>query len=185
MRKDYVFENGIVVGRFQHIHLGHEKLINIGLSVCKRMIIFIDGVDKTGVRNPFSYECRKELIEIIYKEEIEQGRIIVAPLENLEIITLPNPKWGKFVINSAKEIIGTTPDLIIYGKDKNIFKCFPKDIVKNISEIMVDRKQVEISATKIREYLKNNDIENWKKYTNSKIHFEYEKLRKILIHSLL
>ena len=177
---DYIFENGIVVGRFQHIHIGHEKLINIGLSTCKRMLIFIDGVNKTGVRNPFSYEVRKELIASIYKSEIEEGRVIIAPLENLDNISLPDPRWGKYVIDSSKKILGVTPDLIVYGKDKNIFKCFPKDIVRNISEIMVDRKQIEISATKVREYLKNDDFENWKKYTNKKIHSKYNKLKEFL-----
>lgn len=36
-----VFNTGIIVGRFQHIHNGHEKIINIGRSLCDTLLIFV------------------------------------------------------------------------------------------------------------------------------------------------
>ena len=85
------------------------------------------------------------------------------------------------MILQATKKLNESPKCIIYGKDKNIFKCFPKSIVKNITEVLVDRGALEISATKIREYLIKNDYENWKKYVNGKIYEDYEELRGKLI----
>ena len=176
-----IFKYGLIVGRFQHIHIGHEKLINIGLKLCDKLLIFIGSANQEiSERNPYSYEYRKSLIEIIYKDEIAKGKIVIAPLDDFEDSTIISPAWGEYVLKSADKILGETPNCIIYGKDKDIFKCFPKDIVKNISEIYVNRKELLISATKMREFLKENDKENWKKYANKKIYFKYYELKEKL-----
>lgn len=181
MQEEYIFETGIIVGRFQHIHKGHEKLINTGLKLCRKLLVFIGSANmEKSKKNPFEYEYRKELIELIYKDEIENGKLILAPINDLEDPTLLDESWGQYVIENARNILNEMPSLIIYGKDKDIFKCFPKKIVKNISEVYFDRKQLEISATQMREYLNNDDFENWKKYANPKIHFKYNELKEKL-----
>lgn len=180
MQED-IFEFGIIVGRFQHIHIGHEKLINIGLKLCKKLLVFIGSANQTtSQRNPYTYEYRKSLIEIIYKEEINNGKLIIAPLDDWKDSTILSPQWGEYVLNNAKEILGKYPSCIIYGKDKDIFKCFAKDTVKNISEVYVDRNSLLISATKMREFLKENNKKEWEKYANPKIYDKYEELRNML-----
>ena len=58
MQED-IFEFGIIVGRFQHIHIGHEKLINIGLKLCRKLLVFIGSANQTtSQRNPYTYEYR-------------------------------------------------------------------------------------------------------------------------------
>ena len=180
MQED-IFEFGIIVGRFQHIHIGHEKLINIGLKLCRKLLVFIGSANQTtSQRNPYTYEYRKSLIEIIYKEEIKNGKLIIAPLDDWKDSTILSPKWGEYVLNNAKEILGDYPSCIIYGKDKDIFKCFAKDTVKNISEVYVDRNSLLISATKMRGFLKENNKKEWEKYANPKIYDKYEELRNML-----
>lgn len=179
--QDEIFKYGLIVGRFQHIHIGHEKLINIGLKLCNKLLIFIGSANQLpSERNPYTYEYRKSLIEIIYKKEIEEGKIIIAPLNDWEDSTVLTPKWGEYVLDSAKKILGDYPNCIIYGKDKDIFKCFAKETVKNLSEVYVDRNSLLISATKMREYLLKDDIEEWKKFADNKIHFKYNELRQNL-----
>ena len=57
-----VFNTGIIVGRFQHIHNGHEKIINIGRSLCETLLIFVGSAgEKTTSRNPYDYEYRDSL----------------------------------------------------------------------------------------------------------------------------
>lgn len=176
-----VFKTGIIVGRFQHIHTGHEKIISIGQSLCDKLLIFIGSYGaEVSKRNPFSYEYRKELIYKIYKKEVDEGSIIIKPLKDLENPDELSPVWGNYVIDSATKVFDEKTECIIYGKDKDIFKCFPKETVKNITEVLVDRKLFNISATKMREYLKNNKKEDWKKYANSKIYDEYDILREKL-----
>ena len=176
-----IFENGIIVGRFQHIHIGHEKIINIGRSLCDKLLVFIGSVgEEANMRNPYNFEYRSYLINKIYKDEIESGKIILKPLKDLENKSELSPRWGSYVIKNASDVLGSTPKCIIYGKDKDIFKCFDKDTVKNITEILVDRKSLGISATKIREFLANDDRKNWEKYVNPSIYDEYENLKNIL-----
>lgn len=175
------FKSGFIVGRFEHIHLGHEKIINLGLTVCDRLLVFVGSAQESEtLRNPYDVEYRMYLISKIYKNEIENGKLILKPLNDFEDKSELSPRWGKYVINQAVEYLKEKPECIIYGKDKDIFKCFDKETVKNISEIIVDRNVFDISATKIREYLRNDDIENWKKYVNSSIYCEYNNLKEIL-----
>lgn len=178
---EYTFETGIIVGRFEHIHIGHQKIIGIGLKLCERVLVFIGSVNqRKSERNPYSYEYRKSLFEIIYKEEIESGRMIIKPLSDLEDSSLLSPAWGKYVLSTAKDILGKYPDCIIYGKDKDIFKCFAKEDVKNITEVLVDRKSLGISATMMRQYLKEDNKEEWEKYADPKIWYKYDELKRLL-----
>lgn len=180
------FKTGLMVGRFQHIHLGHEKLINIGLDLCETFVIFVSSSDKLEeFRNPYNIDYRISLIKKIYYKEVKEKRLIILPLKDLTCEEDLTPLWGNYVINEFEKNIGISPQCIIYGKDKNIDKCFSKDTVKNITEIFVDRKTIEISATKMRSYLINNDIANWKKYSNDIIYNEYDNLRdKLLLYKL-
>lgn len=180
MQED-IFKYGLIVGRFQHIHLGHEKLINIGLKLCEKLLVFIGSANQeVGGRNPYTYEYRKSLIEIIYKKEIENGKLIIAPLNDWEDNSALTPKWGEYVLENARDILGEYPNCIIYGKDKDIFKCFAKETVKNLSEVYVDRNSLLISATKMREFLMQNNKSEWEKYADKKIYFKYEELREKL-----
>ncbi|MBO5476511.1 MAG: adenylyltransferase/cytidyltransferase family protein [Clostridia bacterium] len=173
--QDEIFKYGIVVGRFQHIHIGHEKLINIGLKICEKLLVYITVSDKgENEKNPYTYEYRKSLLEIIYKEEVEKGKLIISPINDLAVL---DTNWGKEVLENAKTILSEYPNCIIYGKDKNILKCFPKDMVDNLTEVYVDRNSLAISATKMREYLLENNEQEWKKYTNPKIYNKYKELK--------
>ena len=94
-----VFSTGVLVGRFQHIHIGHEKLINIGLSLCDKLLVFVGSADKIGtIRNPYEVEYRIELISRLYKKEIDEGRLIIKPINDLTNENDLTPCLGKYVI---------------------------------------------------------------------------------------
>jgi len=174
MQQD-TFKYGIVVGRFQHIHIGHEKLIDIGLNICNKLLVFITVSDKgENEKNPYTYEYRKSLLEIIYNDEIKNGKMIIAPMND---VTILDTSWGEEVLNEAKTILGEYPSCIIYGKDKNILKCFPKEMVDNLTEVVVDRNSLKISATEMRKLLLENNEKEWQKYANPKIYNKYNELK--------
>lgn len=176
------YKTGLVVGRFQHIHIGHEKLINIGLCLCEKLIIFVtyrDNEDKD--KNPLDIEYRIKLINIIYEKEINENKIAIYPIYDVDLQDGVTHLWGQNVIDTYIEYMNVRPECIIYGKDKSINKCFPAEIVFNITEIFVDRISLKISATQMREYLLNDDYNNWKKYVNSRIYNEYPTLRNKLM----
>ena len=58
------YKTGLVLGRFQTFHKGHEYIINKALEICSKVLVFIGSSDKYGTQeNPFSYELRKKLIK--------------------------------------------------------------------------------------------------------------------------
>lgn len=186
MKQEKTFKTGILVGRFQHIHTGHERLINIGLNLCDKVLVFVGSANaQISNRNPYEYITRKEIIELIYSEEIANNKIIIKPLNDFENNTELSSKWGNYVLDSANQILGNRAECIIYGKDKNIFKCFDKKTVQNITEILVDRKNFEISATTMRKWLLEDNESQWRKYANEKIHNQYPKLRSMLLNAKL
>lgn len=176
------FETGLIVGRFQHIHIGHEKLINIGLSLCDKLVIFVTYRDnKETNKNPYNIEYRIKLLNIIYEKEINENKIVIYPFKDINLENGITHLWGTSIIDKYKEYMNMPLKCIIYGKDKNINKCFEPNIVSNITEVFVDRVSLQISATTMREYLINNDYENWKKFANCKIHDEYTNIRNKLL----
>jgi bifunctional NMN adenylyltransferase/nudix hydrolase len=61
------YDVGLVCGRFQTFHLGHEKLIETGLKLCDRLLIFIGSSQECGTeRNPLNINTRTKMIKAIY-----------------------------------------------------------------------------------------------------------------------
>ena len=175
------FKYGFVVGRFQHLHIGHQKLIDSGLEITDKLIVFVDLANQpVSTKNPYSYEYRKSLIETVYKDEIESGKIVVAPLNDYNSEIALTPKWGDYVLKNAQNIFGEKPNVIIYGKDKDIYKCFSKSAVDDLTELVIDRNTVNVSATQMRSYLKEDDKKSWKRFADKRIYKEYDELKKLL-----
>ena len=62
-QKEKPFSLGILVGRFQTIHAGHELMIETALSLCKQVGIFVGSSQEAGTaQNPFSYETRVVMV---------------------------------------------------------------------------------------------------------------------------
>ena len=48
------FALGILVGRFQVVHAGHEQMIRTAMALCDRVGIFIGSSQESGTsKNPF------------------------------------------------------------------------------------------------------------------------------------
>ena len=60
------FKLGIIVGRFQTFHVGHECVVNKAVQLCERVGIFVGSSQEEGtLKNPFSYEMRKNILRKI------------------------------------------------------------------------------------------------------------------------
>ena len=65
MKKPY--DVGLIVGRFQMLHNGHEKLFNTANKLCDRLLIFVGSAQEMGtIRNPFDVNTRIEMIKEVY-----------------------------------------------------------------------------------------------------------------------
>ena len=173
------YKFGFLIGRLNHIHLGHEKLINTALEISDRFLVLIGSKQESKtLRNPFSFETRKRLIEKIYEND---DKVVVAGLDDMTNEQDINYDWGRYVLDHVYEIGGERPDLMIYGNDESRKGWFSEEDSKTIYQYVVDRNELKISATELRGYLVVNDKSSWQKYVNPKIKDEFDSLRKELL----
>ena len=165
---------GLVLGRFQGIHIGHESIINMALELCDEVLIFIGSAEKSNTKeNPFPYSLRYNMLHDIYKEN---PKVHIAPLNDLGVGNVP--KWGDYVIENAIKVLAK-PDLIVMGIETKTNTWY-----KNFTDIgfkEIDRSIVPINATTLRSYIIDNNRKEFEKYTNSKIHKYFDELRKYLL----
>lgn len=169
------YDVSLVVGRFQPIHIGHEAIINKALELSNKLIIFIGSSDKKyEINNPFSYEFRKSMINLIYQDEIEKGIIEINPLKDIGVGNVF--AWGDYMIKEALKYTSKI-DLFVSGSEAKIDLWFNEEYKKNISFIKVSREDIKISATELRDYIYNNEYDEFKKYVNNKLHNYYSLIR--------
>lgn len=171
------FDLGLVVGRFNSFHLGHCSLVDLGLSMCDRVIVIVGSSQESGtLSNPFSVETRMECIKAIYGDRVIIGTIADEPELNLI-------QWGQHLLNKAKLRMLKYPEVMIFGNDADDNKTlwFDADTVQNMSLLMVNRQTIPISGTKMREFLVKGDVEQWFKYSHPRLHKFYGRLRDELL----
>ena len=150
------YKLGLIVGRFQVFHLGHEQMIRKAIETCDKTLIFIGSAQESLTqKNPFSYDLRKEIISEIFWEEIFDGIVQIRPLKDVGVGN--NSSWGSYVFSSAIRETGFSPDLLVSGKEERRVNWFDSENV-DISELYIP-KSINISASKIRESIISGDFE--------------------------
>jgi nicotinamide-nucleotide adenylyltransferase len=120
------YEFGLVCGRFQTFHLGHEKLIDTALSMCEKVLVFIGSAQESGTeRNPYDAEFRKRILRAVYGERED---LIFKDLEDLTDENDITPEWGKYVLDHAIEALGRKPDVLFMVMTKREVDGFLKKI---------------------------------------------------------
>ncbi len=179
--KDQKNKLGVIVGRFEHIHNGHIYLIEKSLELCKKTLILIGSSSESNtLRNPFDLGTRENLIRNIYPK-LKEKNIIIKPLPDFTNEYDLTTKWGKYMLGKINEYLKMRPDVFIYGDDKKSSKCFEKEDIVGIKQIIIDRKSIPISATKLRGLMLIDCKEEWKNYTPKCIHNKFEELREKLL----
>lgn len=169
---------GVFCGRFQIFHKGHERIVEAGLENCNKLVILIGSAQAKGTeRNPFSIETRLKMIQSIYGDN---PKIIIKTIPDLSTEDDISPEWGEYFLNHIQKEIGTLPDVLVYGEEKERKKWFKKDQLKGIDEIIIKRN--EFSATAARKYLIEGNKEKWMQCVNPKIHFMWDELRRELLN---
>ena len=169
------YKLGLVVGRFQIFHKGHEEIINRALELCDKVLIFVGSADKERTTdNPFTYVEREKLLREVYNND----NVIIAPLNDIGVGNCLI--WGDYVLGSACKVAGM-PDCMVYGEESKYYRWFSKETQKTLHLESIDKLNVDIDATRLRNAIINNDKDLFLKYTNESIHKYYDELRNILI----
>lgn len=148
------YDTLVFIGRFQPFHIGHKAVIDAALEQAKEVIIVVgSSFAARNIRNPFTFEERKQMIESAYqyRSDIHPSRIKIVPVSDYPY---DDNKWVSAVQSVVYSAMRFTPDpvrigLIGHEKDGTSFylKIFPtwgSVSVPNVSGI---------NATDIREKL--------------------------------
>lgn len=91
MTSDRPYDSGLLVGRFQTFHKGHQKLIETGLMLCDRLLVFVGSAQEFGTeRNPLNVETRIEMIKNVFSTD----RVMIYALPDLTNGDDIRPEWG-------------------------------------------------------------------------------------------
>lgn len=177
MKKE--FELSLILGRYNHFHNGHKMLVDMSRKISRKTLILIGSSSISGtVRNPYNIELRRKLIEEIYGNCED---VIIADMEDLTNENDISYEWGDFLLENATKKAGRKPDLMIYGKDESRKGWFREEAIKDITEIIVSRNKIDISATKLRTLLAQDNYETWIKFVPKDLHKYYTELRTELL----
>lgn len=168
------YDIAMLCGRFQIIHQGHENLINTALNMADRILILVGSSQEDGTeRNPFDVATRIRMIKEIYPSD----NVIVKPIADISHENDICTDWGRYLLDKTKQYIYKYPELMIYGNEECRSKWFDGEDIKDITEIIVSRSKLKISATDMRRFMVEDNKEEWFKYHNSKLHKFYDELR--------
>ena len=164
------FQLGILVGRFQTVHLGHQQMIQTALDLCEETAVFIGSSQESGTnKNPLSYEIRRQLLENVFGSQLR-----IFPLPDIGVGN--NSKWGDYVIENVVRCCGKYPDLLVSGKESRRVDWFDGVNGLRISELYIP-KSIDISASRMRELLIEDDFDGWKAFVSESNHSMYPILR--------
>ncbi|MFT4265971.1 MAG: bifunctional nicotinamide-nucleotide adenylyltransferase/Nudix hydroxylase [Xenophilus sp.] len=73
------FSYAVVIGRFQPLHHGHQRLIEQALRTARRVIVVV-GSDRQprSVKNPFTFDERERMVRACLQGQAEQMRVSVV-----------------------------------------------------------------------------------------------------------
>lgn len=169
------YDVGLICGRFQTFHIGHESLVETGLKLCDRILILIGSAQEAGTeRNPYDVNTRTDMLKAIYGYE---PNIIIHGLADLTYENDIRPEWGRYLLDNVDRYIYKAPELMIYGNDESRSRWFDPEDIRDTSEFIVNRGRIPISATIVREAMVKDDRKAWMSMVNPKLHKMYDRLR--------
>lgn len=170
-----VYDTGLIVGRFQTFHKGHQSLVETGLNLCDRLYILVGSSQESGTeRNPFNISTRMKVIRECYPDTQRVHIYALADLTNENDITTD---WGRYVLDNIDRYIYKAPELMIYGNDEARSRWFDMNDIKDTGEFIIPRSRLPISATMLREMMVKDDRKEWMKWVDPKLHKMYDELR--------
>lgn len=174
-----VYDSGLIVGRFQTFHKGHQSLVDTGLNLCDRLLILVGSSQESGTeRNPFNIATRMDVIRSIYDTN---GRVSVYALADLTNENDITTDWGRYLLGNVDRYIFKAPELMIYGNDEARSRWFDPEDIKDTAEFIIPRSRLPISATMLRELMVRDNRREWMKWVDPKMHKLYDRLRSELM----
>lgn len=173
------YDVGLICGRFQTFHKGHEKLVDTGLMLCDRLLILIGSAQECGTeRNPLNINTRTKMLKEIYGDN---PNIMIYGLADMTDEDDIRPEWGRYLLDNVDRYIYKNPEVMIYGNDESRSQWFDKKDLTNTTELIINRAELPVSATMLRQLMVADSRKEWMKWVNPKLHKMYDELRRELM----
>lgn len=173
------YDTGLICGRFQTFHKGHEKLVETGLLLCDRLLILVGSSQECGTeRNPLNIETRIRMLREVYGDS---NNIMIYGLSDMTNENDICPEWGRYLLDNCERYIFKNPEIMIYGNDESRSAWFDKQDLKNTTELIINRSELPISATMLRELMVHDERKKWMALVNPRLHKMYDEIRRELM----
>lgn len=170
------FSLGILVGRFQVVHAGHEQMIRTAIALCLQVGIFIGSSQESGTStNPFPYDIRCRMLRNLFGDAVQ-----IFPLPDIGVGN--TAAWGDYVLENVRARFGCLPDLLVSGKESRRLDWFDSVQGVRIAELYIP-KTIAISASQMRSFLIADDRAQWERYVSKENHAMYPLLREMALAS--
>lgn len=168
---------GVYVGRFNPIHMGHQRTIDKMLfnHTLQHSLLFIGSANATlSLRNLFSYRERKEFIQTIYPE------LKIIPLADQD----SDEDWFESLIDMVEVAFPFFYQIHLYCGDLVDIANFPHD--DKITIQIVDRYKEQVySATEVRESIMNDNMKALRNLVDHRIVFNVYSRGRARLHELV
>ena len=169
------YDCGLICGRFQTFHIGHESLVDTGMKLCDRVLILIGSAQECGTeRNPYNIVTRMDMLKSIYGDRSD---VMIYGLSDMTDENDIRPEWGRYLLENVDRYIYKAPELMIYGNDESRSRWFAPEDIRDTSELIVNRGRIPISATMVRKAMLFDRRKEWMGMVTPKLHKMYDRLR--------
>ena len=175
------YDVALIVMRAQTFHKGHQRLIDVALTLADRILIFVGSAQECGTkRNPLNVETRINAIRAIYDDE---KTVMVKALSDMTNENDINTDWGKYVLDNCKRYVHKAPSIVLYGKEegRDGYSWFADEDMTKTTQVIVNRSDVPVCATYLRDMMCMDNREEWMVWVDDKLHKYYDELRSELM----
>jgi nicotinamide mononucleotide adenylyltransferase len=163
MGDSVLMQVGVMVGRFNPIHLGHQRTIDKMLfnHTLAHSLVFIGSANASlSLRNLFSYKERKGFIQDIYPE------LKVLPIADQD----SDEDWFESLIDMVDVAFPFFHHVHLYCGDLIDVANFPHN--DKITIKVIDRYEEQVySATEVRQLIMQNNPRALRELLDHRIHF--------------
>ena len=91
--------------------------------------------------------------------------------------------WGNLLVETAEKEVGQI-DCFVLGSEAKNNTWFDEEKRSRIDLLEISRADIDISSTKIREFLKAGNEESFKEFMPLNLHEEYEFMKGVISKSI-
>lgn len=127
---------GLVIGRFQPLHKGHEALIRQAIEDCVHVTVGIGSSKaKQSVRNPFTFEERERMLRAAFGDRID-------------VVAIPDIHDPPNYAGHVMEITG--PVDRVFGNDEETVSLFEDEGIAVRRPGLLDRERFQASTIRLQ-----------------------------------